>query len=314
MVVVVDPATVQVVQCLNKHRSNVVVVDWGISDINRLQIASGDAGGQIISWDLLKGEHVRQVHDGNLPIHHLRWMNCSSLLAVHPPNYLVLWDMDSGTKIWKKSYGDSILGFDLSPFHNSTLLLRCEHSFLTTTDFSLVRSPKSEGKKFYLVAGKGSSPGRGMEGVEQRMNNKSTKLRRMVRSMVLGEGGEQEEQDKINDCLTAVFHPGVKNQVVLAYSKEVLIVDTELGQTVGQINVDRSNSPLAGMEVARQKPVIFLLHESGSVSVWSLKNGLTVASTPIMMSKSQSLLSFPSTPASSMPPMDGLLEVSYESR
>jgi len=313
MVVVVDPATVQVVQCLNKHRSNVVVVDWGISDMNRLQIASGDAGGQIISWDLLKGEHVRQVHDGNLPIHHLRWMNCSSLLAVHPPNYLVLWDMDSGTKIWKKSYGDSILGFDLSPFHNSTLLLRCEHSFLTTTDFSLVRSPKSEGKKFYLVAGKGSSPGRGIEGVEQRMNNKSTKLRRMVRSMVLGEGGEQEEQDKINDCLTAVFHPGVKNQVVLAYSKEVLIVDTELGQTVGQINVDRSNSPLIGMEVARQKPIIFLLHESGSVSVWSLRNGLTVASTPITMSKSQSLLSFPSTPGTNIAPVEGLLEVSYDS-
>jgi len=313
MVVVVDPATVQVVQCLNKHRANVVVVDWVTSDTDRLKLASGDAAGQIVSWDLHAGEHLRQVHDGNLPVHQLRWVSSTSLLAVHPPNHLVLWDMVAGTKVWKKSYGDSILGFDLSPFHPDTVLLRCEHSFLTVTDFSLAKCPKSEGKKFYLVAGKGGSPGRGVEGTEQKMNNKSTKLRRMVRSMVLGDMGELEQQDKVNDCMSAVFHPGVKNQVVLAYSKEVLIVDTELGQTVGQINVDRSNSPLAGMEVARQKPVIFLLHESGSVSVWSLKNGLTVASTPIMMSKSQSLLSFPSTPASSMPPMDGLLEVSYES-
>jgi len=309
----VDPATVQVVQCLNKHRTNVVVVEWAVSDTNRLQIASGDATGQIISWDLLKGEHIRQVHDGNLPVHQLRWVSSSALLSVHPPNHLVLWDMNSGTKIWKKSYGDSILGFDLSPFHQSTLLLRCEHSFLTVTDFSLVKTPKSEGKKFYLVAGKGGSPGRGGEGTDQKTNNKSTKLRRMVRSMVLGEVGEQGQEDKMNDCLSAVFHPGVKNQVVLAYHKEVLIVDTELGQTVGQINVDRSNSPLAGLRVARQKPVIFLLHESGSVSVWSLKNGLTVASTPVTMSKSQSLLSFPSTPSTTMASMDGLLEVSYES-
>eukprot|EP00092_Neocalanus_flemingeri_P029430 GFUD01031956.1.p1 GENE.GFUD01031956.1~~GFUD01031956.1.p1 ORF type:complete len:979 (+),score=386.47 GFUD01031956.1:514-3450(+) len=181
------------------------------------------------------------------------------------------------------------------------------------TDFSLSKCPKSEGKKFYLVTGKGGSSGRGVEGTDQKVNTNSTKLRRMVRSMVLGEMGEVGSQDKVNDCIAAVFHPGVKNQVVLAYSKEVLIVDTELGQTVGQINVDRSNSPLVGMEVARQKPMIFLLHESGSVSVWSLRAGLTVASTPIIMSKSQSFLSFPSTPATSVSPMDGLLEVSYES-
>ena len=132
-------------------------------------------------------------------------------LLSHPPNYLILWDMNSGTKIWKKSYGDSILGFDLSPFNHSTLLLRCEHSFLTVTDFSLVKTPKSEGKKFYLVAGKGGSPGRGGEGTDQKQSNKSKKLRRMVRSMVLGEVGAQGQEDKTNDCLSAVFHPGVKN-------------------------------------------------------------------------------------------------------
>jgi len=312
-IVVVDPATVQVVQCLNKHRATVVEVVWSTSDNKRLQIASGDAVGQVISWDLLSGEHLRQVQDGNLPVQQLRWVNSTCLLAVHPPNHLVLWDMETGMKIWKKSYGDSILEFDLSPFHQDTLLLRCEHSFLTVTDFNLSKCPKSEGKKFYLETGKGGSPGRGIDGTEQKVNTKSTKLRRMVRSMVLGEMGELGQQDKINDCLAAVFHPGVKNQVVLAYSKEVLIVDTELGQTVGQINLERSNSPLVGMEVARQKPTIFFLHESGSVSVWSLKDGLTVASTPVMMSKSQSLLSFPSTPGVSSTPLEGLLEVSYES-
>ena len=253
------------------------------------------------------------MHDGNLPIQELKWINTTHLLAVHPPNHLILWDMVSGLRVWKKSYGDTILGFDLSSFHSNVLLLRCQHSFLTVTDFHISKCPKSDGKKFYLMAGKGGSPGKEPDGPDFKSNrNKSTRLRRMVRSMVLGEVGEGQE-DRLNDCVAAVFHPGVKHQAVLAYPKEVLIVDTELGQTVGQISLDRANSPLAGLQVARQRPVIFLLHESGSVSVWSLKEGLTVASTPMTMTKSQSLVSFPSTPAGVPGQNDGLLEISYES-
>ena len=65
-------------------------------------------------------------------------------------------------------------------------------------------------------------------------------------------------------------------------------METELGQTVGQINVDRSNSPLAGLRVAGQKSVIFLLHESASVSVspYGLRRMVSLlASTPVTMSK-----------------------------
>ena len=64
------------------------------------------------------------------------------------------------------------------------------------------------------------------------------KLRRMVRSIMLGEGGE-EGGARDNDSLVAMFHPGVQGQVLIGYSKEVVIVDMELGQAVGQINFDR---------------------------------------------------------------------------
>ena len=63
-------------------------------------------------------------------------------------------------------------------------------------------------------------------------------MRRMVRSMMLGEGGE-EEGVRDNDSILAMFHPGVRGQVLIGYSKEVVIVDIELGQAVGQINFDR---------------------------------------------------------------------------
>ena len=38
------------------------------------------------------------------------------LLAAHPPNSLVLWDTDSGNKLWKKNYTEQILSFDMDPF------------------------------------------------------------------------------------------------------------------------------------------------------------------------------------------------------
>lgn len=43
------------------------------------------------------------------------------LLAVHPPNYIVLWNGDTGTKLWKKSYAENILSFSFDPFDPSNL-------------------------------------------------------------------------------------------------------------------------------------------------------------------------------------------------
>lgn len=43
------------------------------------------------------------------------------LLAIHPPNYIVLWNGDTGTKLWKKSYAENILSFSFDPFDPSNL-------------------------------------------------------------------------------------------------------------------------------------------------------------------------------------------------
>lgn len=46
------------------------------------------------------------------------------LLAVHPPNYIVLWNGDTGTKLWKKSYAENILSFSFDPFDPSNMACR----------------------------------------------------------------------------------------------------------------------------------------------------------------------------------------------
>ena len=50
------------------------------------------------------------------------------LLAIHPPNYIVLWNADTGTKLWKKSYADNILSFSFDPFDPSHLT--CKYNFV----------------------------------------------------------------------------------------------------------------------------------------------------------------------------------------
>ena len=190
----------------------------------------------------MKGDVLRSVREGNQAVPAICWLAAPSatggeedglLLALHPPSYVVLWNMETGARVWRKSYGDTVLGFDLDPFTPGGALLRGAASFLFLHDVHPSKCPKSEGKKFYLTAGKGCSPGKEMAGgqEEQRSKRKGTRLRRMVRSMVLGGevGGEQEHG---NDCLSALYHKAVPSLVLLAYTKELLLLDTELGQTV----------------------------------------------------------------------------------
>lgn len=150
---------------------------------------------------------------------------------------------------------------------------------------------------------------------------------------MLGEAGE-EEGARDNDSIVAMFHPGVRGQVLIGYSKEIVIVDMELGQAVGQINFDRfvcfflvthinkqnpapvshlrsNSSCLVTMRGSSQEPVLYLLHESGTVSVWSQRAGLSVAATPLAtplasMTSSVSLSSLSAWADTSV------LEISYE--
>ena len=48
-------------------------------------------------------------------------MSHDLLVALHPPYSLVLWNADTGTKLWKKSYTDTLLSFSFDPFEPSHL-------------------------------------------------------------------------------------------------------------------------------------------------------------------------------------------------
>ena len=43
------------------------------------------------------------------------------LVALHPPYSLILWDPRSRTRLWKKTYTETVLSFSLDPFDNTKL-------------------------------------------------------------------------------------------------------------------------------------------------------------------------------------------------
>lgn len=80
-VVVVDTRNIQVVQCLDKHKSMVKKVLWGVDYLRQdkltqhpprlyggIDLVSADATGHIIVWDVTSGQSVRVLQDGTKPI------------------------------------------------------------------------------------------------------------------------------------------------------------------------------------------------------------------------------------------------------
>lgn len=43
------------------------------------------------------------------------------LAAIHPPNSFIVWDVTTGTKLWKKTYNEQLIAVDFDPFDPSRL-------------------------------------------------------------------------------------------------------------------------------------------------------------------------------------------------
>ena len=141
--------------------------------------------------------------------------------------------------------------------------------------------------------------------------------------MVLGETRETQPGNESSvECLSSTFHMGVKDLIVLAFAKEVLLVDVKLSQAVGTINLERVHSSLAAIRTCAHNDVLVILHESGSLSVWRKKPKLSVQATP-SVSRSQSMAGFGRAPFVSATSLDEgyglagsdlMLEIAYESK
>lgn len=76
---------------------------------------------------------------------------------------------------------------------------------------------------------------------------------------------------QLADCLQLSYHRTVRDQILLLYSREILILDLTIKQTVGIISLDRAVSPLTQVIFfsALSEFLLFLLSKAKHDSQWN---------------------------------------------
>uniref|UniRef100_A0A667XVF7 WD repeat-containing protein 11 n=1 Tax=Myripristis murdjan TaxID=586833 RepID=A0A667XVF7_9TELE len=277
-ILIIDPKTAQTIQVLERHKANVVKVKWSrenyhhsLSSPYSLRLASGDASGKIIVWDVVSGTAHCEIQEHSKPIQDLEWLwnqdaSRDLLLAVHPPNYIVLWNGDTGTKLWKKSYAENILSFSFDPFDPSNMALLTSEGIVFITDFSHSKPPGSAGKKVYIASPHASPAHTKPAPAAAPAPTGAKKALNKVKVLITNEKPTAEAVT-LNDCLQLSYLPSKRNHMLLLYPREILILDLELSQTVGVVAIERSGVPFIQVIPCAQRDALYCLHENGCITL-----------------------------------------------
>ncbi|KAM7074056.1 WD repeat-containing protein 11 isoform 1-T1 [Molossus nigricans] len=273
LVVVIDSGTAQTLQVLEKHKADVVKVKWARENYHHnigspysLRLASADVTGKIIVWDVAAGIAQCEIQEHAKPIQDLQWLwsqdaSRDLLLAIHPPNYIVLWNADTGTKLWKKSYADNILSFSFDPFDPSHLTLLTSEGIVFISDFSPSKPPAGPGRKVYI-----SSPHSSPAHSKLAAATGAKKALNKVRILITQEKPSAEFV-ALSDCLQLAYLPSRRGHMLLLYPREVLILDLEVNQTVGVVAIERTGVPFLQVIPCSQRDGLFCLHENGCITL-----------------------------------------------
>uniref|UniRef100_UPI003AACEAED WD repeat-containing protein 11 n=1 Tax=Centroberyx gerrardi TaxID=166262 RepID=UPI003AACEAED len=277
-ILIIDPKTSQTIQVLERHKANVVKVRWSrenyhhsLSSPYSLRLASGDASGKIIVWDVVSGTAHCEIQEHSKPIQDLEWLwnqdaSRDLLLAVHPPNYIVLWNGDTGTKLWKKSYAENILSFSFDPFDPSNMALLTSEGIVFITDFTHSKPPGSAGKKVYIASPHASPAHAKPAPAAAPAPTGAKKALNKVKVLITNEKPTAEAVT-LNDCLQLSYLPSKRNHMLLLYPREILILDLELSQTVGVVAIERSGVPFTQVIPCAQRDALYCLHENGCITL-----------------------------------------------
>ncbi len=83
--------------------------------------------------------------------------NDDFLLSLHSNNNLILWNIDSGSKIWCKNFNETIFQISLDPYSSKRIALLTTNYIQFIEDFSLTQAPQNQTRKFHITNAQSSS-------------------------------------------------------------------------------------------------------------------------------------------------------------
>uniref|UniRef100_A0A2S2NNV8 WD repeat-containing protein 11 n=1 Tax=Schizaphis graminum TaxID=13262 RepID=A0A2S2NNV8_SCHGA len=273
LVVIVDTAKVIPVQCFTDHKSLIKKLLWvpfdSVSGASS-ELVSADCTGDIALWDVCRGRCISWIDSEQAkPVNGLEWvpssLNNDLLLGVlHAPYTFSVLDVRKGTRLWKKTFCDTINSFAFDPFHLNRIAFLCPECILFFDNFERKTALSGNGRKFYIsntAAGENST-------VNEESTRPRTRFKRLMKGLVLGESQPKMDPSlTVSECIQFSYHRALRNHIILMYQHDILILDLYISMTVGVISIDRSFSPFCQMYSCRQRDIIYCLQESGSLSL-----------------------------------------------
>ncbi|CAF0830559.1 unnamed protein product [Adineta ricciae] len=295
-VVVLDPQSFRVLQCMEKYHEPIVKVKWApdnfyhnIDDAYNLKLASADSTGNILIWDVYKSSIQSELRDGNKSIADMLWYSTDSnpqlLLVVYSPNIVTLWNTQTGAKIWRVVYDqerqretESYLQIIQDPFNHQRIILLGQSSLTFVEDFSPVNAPSGQSRRFYISNtnnnnNKPTSHGYKRSASMNSISSTSSQLTTRLKAII--EGAEHTKQDdqllstivSLNDCIQVLFHPIHRHLILIVYPREILIFDLQILQTVGTILCEKNSAAFYKIYGCSRRDAFICFHESGTISV-----------------------------------------------
>jgi len=249
--------------------ANVTALDWhpitGSADATTtplLLLASGDADGRVIIWDVLQGTPIAALEDAfyagfgssdggarradsaRVPVKGLAWSTAQNLLTILlAPGFVMLWDYRSGGVIWRKDLGpsDAFNSVLTDPYDRRRVVLSTPRGAFVALRFD---APSADKIKFQRFQAEISSSG----------------------------------------TLTCAL-PGTRDILLLVLQRELIAFDLEYGQPVATTSLPSRLPALDsvlgsfGHSVAGVSPVeagidaLYCSHVDGSISTWQRKQG-----------------------------------------
>ncbi|KAL5962355.1 WD repeat-containing protein 11, partial [Taenia solium] len=244
------------------------------------RLASADASGRIVIWNVASATPLAEASEYDSGVCDMHWISDQDisrdlLLILHTENKLILWNAQTCTPLWKKTYSYKINSMSLDPFSSHNIIRF--NQFILVNDLSWNSSPETPGKQIFV-----SDIGQSIETGEIDATRKGfSQTIKATAKAVIGKGffrlpNLQKSSERFHGSdatigneapLQILYHGFRKQHTVFVYPREIVFFDMILSQCVGGIRLDHSSASFVQVYCCRQADALICLHQNGTVSL-----------------------------------------------
>ncbi|TGZ66944.1 hypothetical protein CRM22_005054 [Opisthorchis felineus] len=279
-IIILDPDNARPVQSLQGHRTLVQLVKWAPENFYHdhknpygLRLASADASGMIIIWDVVTASVVSEICEPSHNVLDFQWIEDQNvsrdlLFAIHSKGICILWNTQTQTPLWKTSMSEHFLTVSMDPHNMKNIMLGGSARFTVVNNFSLTSAFSVDKSPTEFSDFEESSP----PGTSGRVSKSDTNA--IANSTTLKRPTPKHESSDLgsigpSDCLQVCYHGYRKDCVLFVFRRKITIASLLTSQTLGTISLDRTIPSFCGVYSCIQRDVLICLHENGGLSVYA---------------------------------------------